>query len=427
MRRRSRRSRRSRPRVLVLVENLPLDRDRRLGKQVRSLVAAGYALTVVCRRAAGNRRFAGVDVLEYPAPEDAASKLGFVREYGYSAVVTAARTLRAAVAPGFDAIQLCGPPDIYFPLAVLCRLLGVPVVFDQRDLSPELYATRYGRAGGVVHRALLLFELASYRSAHHVITVNSTLEGTARRRGRLPASSVTVVGNGPVLAEARPRPARPELRHGREHLCCWVGAMGPQDRLDLAVRAVHHLVRQEGRTDCHFAFLGDGEAQADALALAEELGVGEWVSFPGFLETDEVFAHLSTADVGMDPGLDETVSPVKALEYMALGVPFVAFDLHEVRALGGAAALYAPPGDVPGLARLIGHLLDHPQVRAELGQVGRRRVADSLAWDHQEQAYLGVYDRLLRPPAAPPRGVVTRRTGRAPRQDPGRRGEGRAG
>ena len=34
-------------------------------------------------------------------------------------------------------LQLCQPPDVYFPLAWLLRLTGARVVVDQRDLMPE--------------------------------------------------------------------------------------------------------------------------------------------------------------------------------------------------------------------------------------------------------------------------------------------------
>lgn len=418
------RPRRDRPRVLIMVENLSLARDRRLGKQVRTLVGAEFDVTVVCRSDPGNRAVAEVHVIEYRAPRDAASKLGFVREYGYSWLMAALAFVRVVARPGFDVLQLCGPPDIYFPFALLARALGKPTVYDQRDPSPELYAARYGDHAGWVPRILRVLEAASYRSAHHVVTVNGTLEDLARTRGGVPADRVTVVRNGPVLAAASGRPTRPELRNGRAHLCCWIGAMGPQDRLDLGVRAVHHLVHVQGRTDCQFAFVGDGEAQDGAMRLTRELRVEDWVSFPGFLPTDAVFTYLATADVGIDPALDDMVSPVKAFEYMAFGLPIVAFDLREVRALADEAARYAPPGEVEHFAGLISDLLDDPAARRQLGRIGRRRVEESLAWEHQELVYVGVFDQLLGRRAE--RGV-RRRTGTGAVPARGRRSGASAG
>jgi len=85
----------------------------------------------------------------------------------------------------------------------------------------------------------------------------------------------------------------------------------------------------------------------------------------------------------------------KTMEYMAFGVPVVAFDLKETRRSAGEAALYATPDDHVEFGALIGRLLDSPALRAELGDAGRTRIETSLAWSHQRDAYVAVYDRLL--------------------------------
>jgi glycosyltransferase involved in cell wall biosynthesis len=386
------------PHILLVVENVALARDHRLRKQVSSLHRHGYRVTVICRGDPGNECPEGVGLRTYRAPADGTSKLGFAWEYGYSFAMAAWLAAGVYRRDRFDAMQVSGTPDIYFALAAPYRLLGRPLVLDQRDLSPELYELRYGRRGGAVDRALRWLERRSYRAADQVITVNATLREVALTRGGLPPEAVTVVGNGPVLASTRRREPRPELKHGKRFLCCWLGHMGPQDRLDLALRAAGHLVHDIGRTDCHFAFVGDGEARIHAIRLAAQLGIQDWVSFPGWAGQDEAFTYLSTADIGVEPNMEEIVSPVKGMEYMAFGLPFVSFDLTETRALARDAAVYAQPGDVAGFARVIDDLLDDPVRRAELGQTGRRLVAERVAWDRQEDAYLGVYERLLGKP-----------------------------
>jgi glycosyltransferase involved in cell wall biosynthesis len=175
--------------------------------------------------------------------------------------------------------------------------------------------------------------------------------------------------------------------------------MGPQDKVDVALHAIFHLIHVLGRTDCHFAFVGDGEMRRDLQTLADDLAISEWVSFPGWVGEEEVFTYLSTADLGLEPNLEDYVSPVKGMEYMAFGLPFVAFDLPETRTLAGPAAAYAPPGDEVALARLIGALLDDPARRAEMGRAGRQRIEERFAWDHQQVAYVEVYRRLLATPA----------------------------
>lgn len=382
------------PRILLVVENVALARDHRLRKQAEALATNGYRVSVICRRDPGNRGYRHARLHEYRAPADAESKLGFIREYGWSWTMAAWLTTKVFLTEGFDAIQISGTPDIYFTIAAPFRLLGRPLVLDQRDLSPELYEVRYGRRG-LVYRILRRLERISYRAADHVVTVNGSLQRVAYERGNLPAGTVTVVGNGPLLERTHRRAPRPELKAGRRFLCCWLGLMGPQDRLDLALQAIDHLVHDLGRADCHFAFVGDGEARESAQRLAGELGIAEFVSFPGWAVEEEAFAYLSTADVGLEPNMEDIVSPVKGMEYMAFGLPFVAFDRTETRVLAGDAAAYAPPGDVTGFAKLLDQLLDDAELRRRMGSAGRRRVEDSVAWDHQQTPYVEVYHRLL--------------------------------
>lgn len=384
-------------RILLVVENVALARDHRLRKQAATLVAQGYAVSVICRADPANHVLDGVRVYEYPAPADGRNRLGFVREYGYSWTMAAWLTLRAFCTNGFDAIQISGTPDIYFTIGAPFRWLGRRLVLDQRDLSPELYELRYGRRGRA-YRVLRSLERASYRTADHVITVNGTLERVAYERGGLTPDAVTVVGNGPVLARTGRRAAQPDLKRGQRFLCCWLGVMGPQDRVDVALRAIRHLIHVEGRRDCHFVFVGDGEARPDAQRLAGKLGIADRVSFPGWVDEETAFRYLSTADLGIEPNLEPIVTPVKGLEYMAFGLPFVAFDLPETRTLAGPAAAYAPPEDEVALARLVGALLDDPDRRAEMGRAGRQRIEERFAWDHQQIAYVDVYRRLLAAP-----------------------------
>src|SRR5437763_989425 len=83
------------------------------------------------------------------------------------------------------------------------------------------------------------------------------------------------------------------LRRGLRYLCCWVGVMGQQDRLDLLLRSIHHVVHDIGRRDCEFAIIGDGECLAEAGKLASDLGLNDWVQFTGWLPEDQVFRYLA--------------------------------------------------------------------------------------------------------------------------------------
>ena len=70
----------------------------------------------------------------------------------------------------------------------------------------------------------------------------------------------------------------------------------------------------------------------------------------------------------------------------------MAFDLRETRVSAAEAAVYVTPNDVREYAKAIVDLMDDEAMRAKLGEFGRTRVEDTLAWEHQERSYLGVYE-----------------------------------
>jgi glycosyltransferase involved in cell wall biosynthesis len=389
-------------RILIVVENLPVPRDRRVWRQCRALVADGYEVAVICPRGPDQplrEDWDGVRFYRYPAPRTGPGVGNFIVEYAWAWLATAIRTAQVAVGFGFDAVQACNPPDIFVTLAAPFRLVGKRFIYDQHDPCPELYAARFGRRTGLPYRLLLAMEQLTYRAADHVIVVNESCRRIALARGQRRAASVTVVRNGPELQRMRRRPVRDELRAGRTYLCCYVGVMGPQDGVDLALRAVHHLVYELGRIDCHFAFVGEGDTLPELRHLSAELGLEPWVTFTGFLDDDRLFDYLSTADIGLCPDpmnpFNDICTMNKTLEYMAFELPVVAFDLAETRVSAGPAAVYARPNDVRAYSGLLHRLLADPARRAQMGRMGRRRIATSLAWEYQRPVYVDLYRRLL--------------------------------
>lgn len=382
--------------VLMVVENLPMGIDHRVGKQVDDLLASGYRVSVVTSRHPANARYRdlpGMTVLEYPAPREPRGKAGYIREYGVSLGWATLLSLAARLHGRVDVVQFCQPPDIYFPLAWTLRGLGAKVVADQRDLMPELFAAKYDHASPAMISLLRWLERRTQRAAHHTLCTNETFRRRIIAAGAAP-EQVTIVGNGPVLNRVEAAAADPALRGQHKYLCCWIGKMGRQDHVDLLLRVIAHIVNDLGRTDCGFAVLGDGECLEEARAQSIRLGLESWVELPGLLPQATVFSYLASADLGLDTSLQTEISPVKVLEYMAFGLPFVAFDVTETRVMGRGASALVLPGDIEDYARQVVALLDDAARRAGMGEVGRERVRADLAWDRQSAAYLDVMRTL---------------------------------
>jgi glycosyltransferase involved in cell wall biosynthesis len=390
-------------RVLIIIQNLHVPFDRRVWLECQSLLRAGYDVTVVCPAGPDSRPHEvidGVEVYTYPPrPSDGSTK-GFVSEYAYSFLATARLVLRARRRRGrIDVLQACNPPDIFWPLARLLRLLdGTRFVFDHHDLCPELYRSRFPSGRRLPLRGLLFLERATFRAADAVTSTNGSYARVARTRGAKPDGAVTVVRTGPDPERLKAGEPEPELRRGRRHLVAYLGVMGPQDGVDIVLDAAHHIVNDLGRDDIAFTLLGGGDCYEDLVVQRDRLGLQEHVLMTGRVPDATVASVLSTADVGLSPDprnpLNDVSTMNKTMEYMAFGLPVVAFDLIETRVSAGAAAVYAQPNEVASFARAIVDLLDDAPARAEMGRLGRERVVEQLAWAHQEPAYVGVVDRL---------------------------------
>jgi glycosyltransferase involved in cell wall biosynthesis len=393
-------------RVLIVVENLPLPLDRRVWLECEALHHAGYAVSAICPKAPGDPDFHtidGIDLYKYDPPPVAVGLPGYAREFAYCWVATARLTEQIWHLQGFDAIQACNPPDTYWALAKRYKSHGVKFVFDQHDLNPELYLSRFGRLDSAARRAqyrtLLWLEHMTYETADRVIATNESYAATARERGGVPPERITVVRSGPDTDEMRPVIPPPELVPDGCKLLVYLGIMGPQDGVDVMLHAVDILIHDMKRKDVHAALLGFGDSFDELVALADKLGLSDHVTFTGRAGHDVIGAYLSAAAIGVGPDpmspLNDVSTMNKTMEYMAYALPVVTSDLKETRYSAGDAAVYVRPSDPRALAEGIARLLDDPEECARLGALARQRVVHELDWRVQSRKYVGVYDGLF--------------------------------
>jgi glycosyltransferase involved in cell wall biosynthesis len=175
--------------------------------------------------------------------------------------------------------------------------------------------------------------------------------------------------------------------------------MGPQDGVDIVLRAADVIVRLLHREDIAFTLMGSGDCFDDLVSLRDELGLGAHVELTGRAPDQLVADVLSTADVGLSPDpknpLNDVSTMNKTMEYMAFELPVIAFDLRETRVSAGDAGVYVEPNDIEQYADAIVRLVDDHADRLKRGELGRTRVEQELAWSHQARAYLDVYRSVL--------------------------------
>jgi glycosyltransferase involved in cell wall biosynthesis len=167
--------------------------------------------------------------------------------------------------------------------------------------------------------------------------------------------------------------------------------------VDVAIRALTHLA---DRPDVRLRLVGDGDALAEQLELAAELGVADRVHSTGALAGDALAEAVRSAAVLVLPSLTEAESfGMAAAEALACGTPVVASDVPGpafVLADSGAGLL-VPPGDAAALARACRTVLDDPDLADRMGAAGRRHAELHYAWPALTRRYLELFSTLTSP------------------------------
>jgi len=400
--------------VLLVIENMSFPRDRRVRQEAFALAGAGLGVTVICPRGIKQDTSAfevvdGIPVYRYWQPWQGKGPFTYLLEYAWALICTVFLVVRILMRNGFDVLHAATPPDLFFLVGAPLKLLGKKFVFDQHDLSPEMFAEKFGvnRFG---YRIFLWMEYLSYRFADLVIVTNQSFYNIAVKRGGVDPSKLCIVRNGPDLERFRPLPPQPRLKRGAAILAVYVGVMNPQDGVDEVIRAAEYIVNIKGRKDIRFALLGAGDCLDELRRLARSTGIEAYIDFAGWLGDKDLLAYLSTADICLAPDppteLNKLCTTIKVMEYMSCEKPIVSYDLPETRYSAGGAALYVKNNDAASFGDAILELADDCELRKKLGAAGLERVRTELHWGRSKSILRERYRHLF--DAITPRKAIRR-------------------
>ena len=388
--------------ILIIVENIPVPFDTRVWNEARSLQTNGYDVTVLCPRAKGCSApyefLEGVHIYRHPTAKEGNSPFGYLFEYGYALAWELLYSWWIFMRRGFRVIQGCNPPDDIFLVALPFKLFGVKYIFDHHDASPELYLSKYEKKGAF-YKIQVWLEQATYRTSDVVMATNSSYKELAVSRGGLAPEDVFVVRNGPDLNTFKLVPPKPALKYGKPFLVGYVGTMSIQEGLDILLDVAQHI-KNLGRRDIHFTCVGGGPGLPELRKMIVDKNLQDTVNFTGRVSDEDLLEILSTADVCVNPDkpceMNDISTMIKIMEYMALGKPIVQFDLKEGRFSAQDASLYSDVNNqVPDFASKLLWLIDHPDERKRMGEFGRARVENQLAWKYSVKNLLAAYERAF--------------------------------
>lgn len=133
--------------------------------------------------------------------------------------------------------------------------------------------------------------------------------------------------------------------------------------------------------DLRLSVVGGGDGLRMYRNLAAEMGIAESVDFHGRLHGEQLAAAYRDAAVLALPSLREAFGMV-VTEAMATGLPIVAVNGGGISTLvdDGKDGLLVPPRNPKALAIALKTILTDPESASAMGQTGRGKVCEQLAW-----------------------------------------------
>jgi Glycosyltransferase len=380
------------------------EEDPRIRREAEALVGAGWQVDIFALRGPGDPAAEALGIRTVPIDvgrHQGAGLLTYLIEYSSFLVRAGWALARAHRRQRYRVVQVAAPPDPLVFAALPLRLIGVPIVLDLHEATPEFFKSRFPRASNPLSDRLLhLAERVSIGLARVVISVNQARHARLLALGYRP-DKLRVVTNGPSLARFRPEahPVRPFMADGTLRIV-YTGAVTPLYELDMVVRAIGRIRDERPDLPVIFEIYGRGDAEPGLTELAAGLGIADRIVFHGRIPLEDIAAALAAVDIGVSPirrdPFTEISMPTKALEYAVMDKPVVAADLPAARQhFDGPMLSWYEPGDAASLAAAILHLVDDPVAR-DAGAAAAADRARELSWDREAPAYVALVESVAR-------------------------------
>lgn len=302
-----------------------------------------------------------------------------------------AASRRAASIPADIVFATSTPLTIAIPGAYAKRQLKVPMVFEVRDLWPEL-PIAVGALKNPMTKALAYrLEHFAYRASSRIVALSPGMRDGVVRTG-YPADKVSVIPNSSDLDLFDPSHAHPE-RFLDEHLelkgkplVVYTGTMGIINGVDYLPR-IASAARDLG-LNIQFAVVGAGVGESQVKEQARELGVlGDNFHLYGSAPKSQMPEVLSASDLALSLFVD--LKPMwansanKFFDALASGTPVaINYGGWQAAALSeSGAGIRLPAGDPEEAARQIGEFLADEKTLKEASYAARQLAEERFSRD----------------------------------------------
>ena len=256
------------------------------------------------------------------------------------------------------------------------KLCKIPILLE---VNSPLYEEREEYGGIALKRLARWSEYYAWRNADVVLPVTHVLAEFIKRAG-VPDKRISVIPNGVDTSRFNPAlftERLPELK-GK----CVIGFVGfcrEWHHLDKVMSSLSSLKRD----DIIFLLVGDGPVLSDLKELAKELKFEKQFISTGLVSRKEMPYWISQIDIALQPAVTPWASPLKLLEYLAMGKAVLADDSPNIKELllDGYNAVLFKSGELEDMTNKLNKMILSPDLLAEVSNHAQQTInRRSLQW-----------------------------------------------
>jgi glycosyltransferase involved in cell wall biosynthesis len=277
----------------------------------------------------------------------------------------------------------------------LKRLLRVPLVFDcQGSMTSEIVDHAFVRRGSLMYRLFRRIEGFVNAGVDRIIASSGPAARELREEWGIPHWKVSTLMDGVATDEFSPGSGK-EVRGALGipadvPVAVFLGVLNRYQGVDILLEVVKIL---KGRgVPLHFLVMGFPEERY--RRMADESGIGDRMTFTGRIDYREAARYLSAGDIALSPKISRAEANGKLFNYMACGLPVLAFDTPVNREILGDTGVYAAFGDAADFAAKLEDLAQDAEARRDLAGRVRERAVRNHSWEARGEELEAVYRSL---------------------------------
>jgi len=275
------------------------------------------------------------------------------------------------------------------------KALGIPVVTTihhpiaiDRDLALKAARSAWQKMGIRRWYSFVNMQFKTARKLSHFITGSQNSYRQIIDIFKLPKDSLRVIYDGvdsSVFKQA------PEVVRSENRLLVINSGDTPLKGLKYLLEAVAAL-RSKHKTE--LVIIGKQMKNGYTQGLVDSLGIADCVTHLGQVDTTELVRHYSTATMVVVPSVYEGFG-LPAAEAMCCSTPVISTTAGALPEIVGDSGILVPPADTGALVKAIAGLLDNPDRRRHLAEMGHRRVMQMFNWKNTAKHTANVYKEAI--------------------------------